>query len=189
MAETPKYHQLLLSEHHDLASYPLTHLLPRPAPTPRLDPDKVKLHNAVPRKVHRLPCPWARHTAGIPQERIPAETVWLIRCRRRDLSAAVCVVATSTRSTAVGATRSSPWLSATVGRLQTPRLDFSSADKVDKIVGKAIRVGPKVTLIKDGQRVGVGAQSYSCLDCRQYKNDNETYCQKQLDTHGCIQGV
>ncbi|KAK4135226.1 alcohol dehydrogenase GroES-like protein [Trichocladium antarcticum] len=58
-----------------------------------------------------------------------------------------------------------------------------------EIVGKAIRVGPKVTRIKDGQRVGVGGQSYSCLDCRQCKNDNETYCQKQLDTHGCIQGV
>ncbi|EFX02241.1 Zinc-binding transcription factor [Grosmannia clavigera kw1407] len=53
-----------------------------------------------------------------------------------------------------------------------------------EIVGKAIRVGPKVTLIKEGQRVGVGAQSYSCLDCRQCKNDNETYCRQQLDTYG-----
>jgi hypothetical protein len=47
-------------------------------------------------------------------------------------------------------------------------------------------VGPKVTLIKEGQRVGVGAQSYSCLDCRQCKNDNETYCRKQLDTYGAV---
>lgn len=53
-----------------------------------------------------------------------------------------------------------------------------------EIVGTALRVGPKVTLIKPGQRVGVGAQSYSCLDCRQCKNDNETYCRKQLDTYG-----
>ncbi|EPE10812.1 nadp-dependent alcohol dehydrogenase 6 [Ophiostoma piceae UAMH 11346] len=53
-----------------------------------------------------------------------------------------------------------------------------------EIVGKAIRVGSKVTLIKEGQRVGVGAQSYSCLDCRQCNNDNETYCRKQLDTYG-----
>ncbi|CAK7241692.1 MAG: putative secondary metabolism biosynthetic enzyme [Sporothrix thermara] len=53
-----------------------------------------------------------------------------------------------------------------------------------EIVGTAIRVGPKVTLIKEGQRVGVGAQSYSCLDCRQCNNDNETYCRKQLDTYG-----
>ncbi|KAK3340641.1 chaperonin 10-like protein [Neurospora tetraspora] len=55
-----------------------------------------------------------------------------------------------------------------------------------EIVGTALRVGPKVTLIKPGQRVGVGAQSYSCLDCRQCKNDNETYCRKQLDTYGAV---
>lgn len=55
-----------------------------------------------------------------------------------------------------------------------------------EIVGKAIRVGPKVTLIKEGQRVGVGAQSYACLDCRQCKNDNETYCRQQLDTYGSV---
>ncbi|KAH8673547.1 alcohol dehydrogenase-like protein [Xylariales sp. PMI_506] len=55
-----------------------------------------------------------------------------------------------------------------------------------EIVGKALRVGPKVTLVKPGQRVGVGAQSYSCLDCRQCKNDNETYCAKQLDTYGAV---
>jgi len=53
-----------------------------------------------------------------------------------------------------------------------------------EIVGTAIRTGPKVTLIKVGQRVGVGAQSYSCLDCRQCRNDNETYCVHQLDTYG-----
>ncbi|KAI1337894.1 alcohol dehydrogenase-like protein [Xylariaceae sp. FL0016] len=55
-----------------------------------------------------------------------------------------------------------------------------------EIVGKALRVGPKVTLIKEGERVGVGAQSWSCLDCRQCKNDNETYCAKQLDTYGAV---
>lgn len=48
---------------------------------------------------------------------------------------------------------------------------------VIEIVGEALRVGPKVTLIKPGQRVGVGAQSYSCLNCRQCNNDNETYCE------------
>jgi alcohol dehydrogenase (NADP+) len=53
-----------------------------------------------------------------------------------------------------------------------------------EIVGKAIRVGPKVTLIKEGERVGVGAQCYSCLKCRQCKHDNETYCLQQLDTYG-----
>ena len=53
-----------------------------------------------------------------------------------------------------------------------------------EIVGTALRVGPKVSLIKAGQRVGVGAQSYSCLNCRQCKNENETYCPDQLDTYG-----
>lgn len=55
-----------------------------------------------------------------------------------------------------------------------------------EIVGTALRVGPKVTLVKPGQRVGVGAQSYACLDCRQCKADNETYCRKQLDTYGSV---
>ncbi|KAB5569970.1 chaperonin 10-like protein [Coniochaeta sp. 2T2.1] len=55
-----------------------------------------------------------------------------------------------------------------------------------EIVGKAIRVGPKVTLIQEGQRVGVGAQSYACLECRQCKNENETYCKHQLDTYGAV---
>jgi alcohol dehydrogenase (NADP+) len=55
-----------------------------------------------------------------------------------------------------------------------------------EIVGTAIKVGPKVTLIKEGERVGVGAQCWSCLDCRQCKNDNETYCTKQVDTYGAV---
>lgn len=33
-----------------------------------------------------------------------------------------------------------------------------------EIVGVALRVGEKVTLVKVGQRVGVGAQSYSCRE-------------------------
>lgn len=41
-----------------------------------------------------------------------------------------------------------------------------------------------MTLIKQGERVGVGAQAYSCLKCRQCTNDNETYCVHQLDTYG-----
>ena len=49
-----------------------------------------------------------------------------------------------------------------------------------------MRIGPKVTLIKQGERVGVGAQSYSCLECRQCKSDNETYCKHQLDTYGAV---
>lgn len=56
-----------------------------------------------------------------------------------------------------------------------------------EIVGTALSVGPKVTLIKAGQRVGVGAQIYSCLDCKQCKNNNETYCRNIiLDTYGSL---
>jgi alcohol dehydrogenase (NADP+) len=54
-----------------------------------------------------------------------------------------------------------------------------------EIVGTAIKVGPKVTNVKVGQRVGVGAQVYSCGECKQCKNDNETYCSKIIiDTYG-----
>jgi alcohol dehydrogenase (NADP+) len=55
-----------------------------------------------------------------------------------------------------------------------------------EIIGKALRVGPKVTLVKPGQRVGLGAQLYSCLECKQCKNDNETYCVHQVDTYGAV---
>lgn len=38
-----------------------------------------------------------------------------------------------------------------------------------------------------GQRVGVGAQVYSCGDCKQCRENNETYCQVQLiDTYGAV---
>lgn len=67
-------------------------------------------------------------------------------------------------------------------RLLECAADYSATE----IVGKALRVGPKVSLIKAGQRVGVGAQSWSCLECRQCKNDNETYCPKQMDTFGAV---
>ncbi|KAI6778879.1 alcohol dehydrogenase-like protein [Emericellopsis cladophorae] len=53
-----------------------------------------------------------------------------------------------------------------------------------EVVGKVLQVGPKVTLAKVGQRVGVGAQVYSCLECRLCKNDNETYCKHQIDAYG-----
>ncbi|RDW80937.1 putative cinnamyl alcohol dehydrogenase [Coleophoma crateriformis] len=55
-----------------------------------------------------------------------------------------------------------------------------------EIVGKAVAVGPKVTLVKVGQRVGVGAQIFACLECKQCKKDNETYCQHQIDTYGAV---
>lgn len=54
-----------------------------------------------------------------------------------------------------------------------------------EIVGYAVRLGPKVTLVKKGQRVGVGAQVYSCGECKQCRKDNETYSQVNLvNTYG-----
>ncbi|KAI5465029.1 chaperonin 10-like protein [Mariannaea sp. PMI_226] len=53
-----------------------------------------------------------------------------------------------------------------------------------EVVGRVLRVGSKVTLAKVGQRVGCGAQVYSCRQCRQCKNDNETYCKAQIDAYG-----
>ena len=42
-----------------------------------------------------------------------------------------------------------------------------------EIVGVVKKVGPKVTMVKLGQRVGVGAQVSACLECRNCKEDNE----------------
>ncbi|KAK5989875.1 NADP-dependent alcohol dehydrogenase VI [Cladobotryum mycophilum] len=52
-----------------------------------------------------------------------------------------------------------------------------------EIVGKVLRVGPKVTLVEVGQRVGVGAQCHGCMDCRQCKGDNEQYCKNAVQTY------
>ncbi|MCJ1404665.1 hypothetical protein MMC11_007891 [Xylographa trunciseda] len=53
-----------------------------------------------------------------------------------------------------------------------------------EVIGKAIKVGDKVTTVKVGDRVGVGAQIAACLECKQCKSDNENYCPKQIDTYG-----
>ncbi|KAK8050470.1 alcohol dehydrogenase (NADP+) [Apiospora phragmitis] len=53
-----------------------------------------------------------------------------------------------------------------------------------EIVGKAIKVGKDVKDIKEGDRVGVGAQVWSCLKCPQCKSDNENYCPHMVDTYG-----
>ena len=45
-----------------------------------------------------------------------------------------------------------------------------------EVVGKAVQVGKDVKTVKVGDRVGVGAQVWSCLDCEQCKNGNENYC-------------
>lgn len=58
-----------------------------------------------------------------------------------------------------------------------------------EIVGKAIKVGDKVTTIKVGDRVGVGAQIWACLDCKVCKSDNENYCPKQIGEKASSGGV
>jgi alcohol dehydrogenase (NADP+) len=51
-----------------------------------------------------------------------------------------------------------------------------------EIVGKAIRVGKGVKTIKEGDRVGVGAQVWACLKCANCKDKNENYCPHQVGT-------
>ncbi|KAI9634671.1 chaperonin 10-like protein [Dioszegia hungarica] len=52
-----------------------------------------------------------------------------------------------------------------------------------EIVGKVTHVGDEVKEFKVGQRVGVGAQVYACLECDRCKADNENYCPEQVDTY------
>ncbi|MCJ1486096.1 hypothetical protein MMC06_006272 [Schaereria dolodes] len=52
-----------------------------------------------------------------------------------------------------------------------------------EIIGKAIKVGDKVSTVKVGDRVGVGAQVWACLECKVCKSDNENYCPHQVATY------
>ena len=49
-----------------------------------------------------------------------------------------------------------------------------------EVIGKVLRVGSKVTTVKVGERVGVGAQIQSCMQCKQCKSGNENYCPNQV---------
>jgi len=52
-----------------------------------------------------------------------------------------------------------------------------------EVVGRAIKVGPKVKDVKVGDRVGVGAQVASDMTCNNCKNDQENYCPELVDTY------
>lgn len=52
-----------------------------------------------------------------------------------------------------------------------------------EVVGKAVRVGKGVTSIKEGDRVGVGAEVWACLKCDLCKSQNENYCPHWVDTY------
>ncbi|KAI0701103.1 GroES-like protein [Cytidiella melzeri] len=52
-----------------------------------------------------------------------------------------------------------------------------------EIVGTATRVGDNVKSIKVGDRVGVGAQIGSCMQCRQCQDGYENYCPQMINTY------
>ncbi|KAL0090173.1 chaperonin 10-like protein [Phycomyces blakesleeanus] len=49
-----------------------------------------------------------------------------------------------------------------------------------EITGVCTRVGKKVKKVKVGDRIGVGAQSGSCLECENCKNGDENLCSKGM---------
>ncbi|SMN22990.1 similar to Saccharomyces cerevisiae YMR318C ADH6 NADPH-dependent medium chain alcohol dehydrogenase with broad substrate specificity [Maudiozyma saulgeensis] len=54
-----------------------------------------------------------------------------------------------------------------------------------EIIGTVVRKGPKCgPEIEIGDRVGVGAQCYSCLTCDRCKHNNEPYCENLVLTYG-----
>lgn len=53
-----------------------------------------------------------------------------------------------------------------------------------EIIGRVVSLGPKChTGLKIGDRVGVGAQVYSCLECDRCESGNEPYCPKFVTTY------
>lgn len=54
-----------------------------------------------------------------------------------------------------------------------------------EIVGHIVRLGSSVTHLSLGDRVGVGAQAFSCLksDCEECSNDLEQHCPKMVGTY------
>lgn len=52
-----------------------------------------------------------------------------------------------------------------------------------EIIGRVIAKGPKVTEFNLGDRVGIGAASFSCGECQRCLNDDEQYCTKGVGTY------
>lgn len=53
-----------------------------------------------------------------------------------------------------------------------------------EIIGRIVKLGSDCDSgLKIGDRVGVGAQSGSCLECKRCKNGNENYCPKFINTY------
>ncbi|OJJ48143.1 hypothetical protein ASPZODRAFT_157935 [Penicilliopsis zonata CBS 506.65] len=55
-----------------------------------------------------------------------------------------------------------------------------------EIVGTVVKIGDRVTTVKLGDRVGVGAQAWACLDCEVCTASNEQYCEKYVDTYNGV---
>lgn len=47
-------------------------------------------------------------------------------------------------------------------------------------IGNVVAIGPATTAVNVGDRVGVGAQVWACLDCKICKSSNEIYCPHQV---------
>lgn len=53
-----------------------------------------------------------------------------------------------------------------------------------EIVGRIVKLGPKCQSgLKIGDRVGIGAQVFSCLNCKRCNNGDEPYCSKFVTTY------
>ncbi|OBA23504.1 GroES-like protein [Metschnikowia bicuspidata var. bicuspidata NRRL YB-4993] len=52
-----------------------------------------------------------------------------------------------------------------------------------EIVGHVVEVGDDVKTIKVGDRIGIGASTSACGECRRCKSDNENYCAKVVSTY------
>ncbi|KAH3685775.1 hypothetical protein WICPIJ_003238 [Wickerhamomyces pijperi] len=55
-----------------------------------------------------------------------------------------------------------------------------------EVIGKVVKMGPDVTEFKLGQRVGLGAQAFSCQECSRCKADNDQYCEKYVGTYNGV---
>lgn len=53
-----------------------------------------------------------------------------------------------------------------------------------EVVGRVVQLGPQCSSgLKIGDRVGVGAQVFACLDCDRCKDNNENYCPRFVTTY------
>jgi len=51
-----------------------------------------------------------------------------------------------------------------------------------EVIGRVVATGKEVTTVKKGDRVGVGAQVWSCLKCKVCKVGQENYCPHLVGT-------